>query len=319
MRFVLLSLAAVFLFGTGLCRAEVTRIDDVEVEIAAPTPVEARERAFLEARRTGYRLAMQAAGLPVPARLSDEQVNAAVVAIEVRSERQSANRYSARFSLFVDVPDPAGKPASPAPAPAASTPPTDQASVPAAPSNAKRGAWIYVIPAERAEGRIDRIWRRDTAWTQSFRAVGPIAGQSPLTPSGDEDDRALIAQPRLAVSDAGGLAALSQRHGAPVAAALLDRAPPTRAGRSDGAIQGVEVLYWSPSTGAQSLRHVFADRTEITTANAIAQALLEQSTQLNQRRGTAGGACGAWRIHQLMYRAYYDAFVQGRLGELKRA
>lgn len=42
---------------------------------------------------------------------------------------------------------------------------------------------------------------------------------------------------------------------------------------------------------------------------------LEQRLQLNQRRGTAGCACGAWRIHQLLYRGYYDAYVQGRLRE----
>lgn len=248
--------------------AEAIRIDDVEVEISASNPVEARERAFLEARRTGYRLALEAAGLTVPVRLSDEQVNAAVTAIEVISERQSANRYSARFSLFVEIADPAGR------AIVQPAPPTDVPTPPATP--ARRGAWIYVIPVERSEGRIDRIWRRDTAWTQSFRAVGPIAGQSPLTPSGDEDDRALVTPARLAAGDAGSLSALGQRHSAPVAAAILDRGPPTRAGRSDGSIQAVEVLYWSRTSGAQSLRHVFTDKTEITTANAIAQALLEQ-------------------------------------------
>lgn len=57
----------------------------------------------------------------------------------------------------------------------------------------------------------------------------------------------------------------------------------------------------------------------VSVALKTAQALLEQTTQLNQRRGTAGGACGAWRIHQVLYRAYYDVFVQGRLGEHKRA
>jgi len=253
---------------SAMAAAETVRVDDVEVEITASNPVEARERAFLEARRMGYRLALEAAGLPVPARVSDEQVNAAVTAIEVVSERQSASRYSARFSLFVEVVDPAGR--SPAVPPAPSEGPA------APPTAARRGAWIYVIPAERAEGRIDRIWRRDTAWTQSFRAVGPIAGQSPLTPSGDEDDRALVAPARLAANDAGALAGLSQRHNAPVAVAILDRAPPTRAGRSDGAIQAVEVLYWSRTEGAQSLRHRFTDKTEVATANAIAQALLEQ-------------------------------------------
>jgi hypothetical protein len=80
----------------------------------------------------------------------------------------------------------------------------------------------------------------------------------------------------LAAGDAGALAALSQRHNAPVAAVILDRGPPTRPGRSDGTIQGVEVLYWSKTTGAQSLKRTFTDRTLITTANAIAQALLEQ-------------------------------------------
>ncbi len=262
-------------------RAEVIRIDDVEVEISAANPVEARERAFLEARRTGYRLALEAAGQTVPARISDEAVNAAVVAIEVRSERQSADRYSARFSLFVEAPG--GASTSPGQSSPGQSSPAQRspAPSPAGEASAKRGAWIYVIPAERAEGRIDRIWRRDTAWTQSFRAVGAIAGQSPLTPSGDEDDRALVAPARLAANDAGALAALSQRHGAPVAAAILDRGPPTRAGRSDGPVLAVEVLYWSRPTGsnqggARSLRHVFADKTEITTANAIAQALLEQ-------------------------------------------
>jgi hypothetical protein len=259
---LLLSLVAASAAG------ETIRIDDVEVEISAPNPVEARERAFMEARRAGYRLALEAAGQSVPARVSDDQVNAAVTAIEVMSERQSANRYSARFSLFVEVADPAGRQiAPPAPPPEGPIPP---------PTAARRGAWIYVIPAERAEGRIDRIWRRDTAWTQSFRAVGPIAGQSPLTPSGDEDDRALVAPARLAASDPGALAGLSQRHNAPVAAAILDRGPPTRAGRSDGPIRAVEVIYWSRTDGGQTLRHVFAERPELTTANAIVQALLEQ-------------------------------------------
>ena len=233
--------------------AEVIRIDDVEVEISASNPVEARERAFMEARRTGYRLALEASGTPVPPRLSDDIVNTAVIAIEVQSERQAAGRYSARFSLFVETSQPGAREAPP-----------------------KRGNWIYVIPAERAEGRIDRLWRRDAAWTQSFRAVGPIAGQSPLTPSGDEDDRALISPARLAANDASALAGLGQRHGAPVAVAILDRGPPSRAGRSDGPIIGVEVLYWSRSTGPQTLRRSFSEKTEITTANALVQFLLEQ-------------------------------------------
>lgn len=233
--------------------AEVIRIDDVEVEISASNPVEARERAFMEARRTGYRLALEASGTPVPQRLSDDIVNTAVIAIEVQSERQAAGRYSARFSLFVETAQPGPREAPP-----------------------KRGNWIYVIPAERAEGRIDRLWRRDTAWTQSFRAVGPIAGQSPLTPSGDEDDRALISPARLAANDASALAGLGQRHGAPVAVAILDRGPPSRAGRSDGPILGVELLYWSRSSGPQTLRRSFSEKTEITTANALVQFLLEQ-------------------------------------------
>jgi hypothetical protein len=239
-RVAALSLVPLLLLLAAPGAGQVTRVEDIEVEVAGPSPVEAREKALRDAQHTAFRLARGRSG-------TDADIARAIEGVEIQRERTTSGGWAGRVTVLVRGSD--GPVSAPYP-----------------------GGWLYLLPIERRDGRLDRLWRHDTAWAATWRAVGPIAGRAATAPRGDEADHAAVSAARLADGDAGALAGLARRHRAVPVAVILDRAPGV--GRGSGAPRAVEALMFAPPGRPLMARRDLPDGADEVAAREIAIRLL---------------------------------------------